>query len=76
MDKNDLLDGLGDLLFGMLFIYALWYLLIGLLYIVAFIYAVFYAALTTFILPPLTHISGAAWRFILPRFGQRHTHQP
>lgn len=76
MDKNDLLDGLGGLLFGVLFIYALWYLLIGLLYIAAFIYAVFYATLTAFILPQLIRISGIAWRFILSRFGKRHTHQP
>lgn len=76
MDKNGLVDGLGSLAFGMLFIYLLWYLLIGLLYVAALIYAVSYAAVTTLILPYLTGLSVAIWRFFLIRFGKRHTHQP
>lgn len=76
MDKNELLNGLSDALFGVVFMAVLWYLLIGLLYVIGFVYAICYAALKTLVLPLLRVISVSVWRFIVIRFSKSHSQHP
>ena len=67
---GSLIDVMGGLLFGLLAMYALWYLFVGLLYAAAFIGAVLYALFTTFIQPPVIWLLKQAGILLLITFNK------